>query len=511
MLAFAVGAAVVGLVLAAWTAPGFEASVGWRFEPTLVEGDADGDAYLAAIAQDEVLRGALRSLGAAEPTPAEVAELRDRLQARLDPAGTDGTELWLALRARTPWTADREAAAVAEALEALDRAGAGARAQRVLAQLDASIDALAEEVRAQQVLGGADGGRVAELVAARGRLIETRAELAASIAAGEPPLVLERVGPIRWAPAATLIVAAAAAALIGGLIGFVAQRSSTRAGRPARRRSRPEVGARRGGAPLAVFPRPRMDRDPASFAAADRLRVRVLALTAQARPRVVMVSGAVEPAGAVDVASLLAEELAYNGARTLLVDGVIYAPTLASRYGVPEPTDAAGGDPRAATTLEWLQHPAGTHHLVTIDVSDGRSLDLVPQFRPARPAPGTAPALFAGFGEALDRWAAYDAIVVHAPPLEAVEDGRLLARFATGVVLVTDVGGLDRRAEQRLARIVRDAGSRLLGTVEVEAEASRGDDDLGEITERRAGRAVTHVAASAARGAHGIASGRTGG
>jgi len=511
VLAFAAGAVVVALALAAWTAPSFEATVGWRFDPTLVEGDADRDAFLAAIAQDEVLRAALRSLGSGEPTAAEVAELRDRLRARLDPAEMDGAELRLALRTRAPWTATREAAAVAEALEARDRAGAGARGQRVLAELDARIDALAEEVRAQQVLGGGSDGRVAELVAARGRLIETRTELAAAIAAGTPPLVLERVGPIRWAPAPTVIVAAAAAALIGGLLGFVAQRSSTRAGRPARRRGGREVGARRGGTPLAVFPRPRMDRDPASFEAADRLRVRMLALTAQTRPRVVMVSGALEPAGAVDVASLLAEELAYNGARTLLVDGVIYAPTLASRYGVPEPTDAAGGDPRAATTLEWLQHPAGAHHLVTIDVSDGRSLDLVPQFRPARPAPGTAPALFAGFGEALDRWAAYDAIVVHAPPLEAVEDGRLLARFATGVVLVTDVGGLDRRTEQRLARIVRDAGSRLLGTVEVEAEAPGGDDDLGETPERRAGRAVTHVATPVTQGARGVAPGRTGG
>jgi Mrp family chromosome partitioning ATPase len=510
VLAFAVGAAVVGLVLAAWAAPSFEATVGWRFEPTLVEGDADRDAFLAAIAQEDVLRAALRSLGSGEPTAAEVAELRDRLQARLDPAGTDGVELWLALRARAPWTATREAAAVADALEALDRSAAGAQGQRALAELDASIDALAEEVRAQQVLGGGDDGRVTELVAARGRLIETRTELAAAIAAGEPPLALERAGPVRWAPAPTVIVAAAAAALIGGLVGFVAQRSSTRAGRPARRRGRPEVGARRGGTPLAVFPRPRMDRDPASFEAADRLRVRVLALTAQARPRVVMVSGALQPAGAVDVASLLAEELAYNGARTLLVDGVIYAPALASRYGVPEPTDAGDAGPRAATTLEWLQHPAGSHHLVTIDVSDGRSLDLVPQFRPARPAPGTAPALFAGFGEALERWAAYDAIVVHAPPLEAVEDGRLLARFATGVLLVTDVGGLDRRAEQRLTRIIRDAGSGLLGTVEVEAEASRGDDEPAEVPERRAGRAVGHGSTPGARGTRGAAPGRTG-
>jgi len=500
VLAFAAGAAAVGTVLAAWTAPGFEATVGWRFEPTLVAGEADREAFVTAIADEDVLRAALRSLGTGEPTATEVADLRGRLQVRLEPGGSGGSELWLALRAETPWAATRTVAAVAEALEARDRANAGARGQRVLAELDANVDALAEEVRAQQVLGGGADGRVAELVAERGRLIDARTELSEALAGGEAPLALERVRAIRWAPAPTVAVAAAAAALFGGLVGFVSFRSSARSSRTVRGRGRRETGARRGSAPLAVFPRPRMDRDPASFQAADRLRVRVLALTAQARPRVVLVSGTGDPAGAVDAASLLAEELAYNGARTLLVDGVIYAPALASRYGVPEPTDATSADPRAATTLEWLQHPAGSHHLVTIDVSDGRSLDLIPQFRPARPAPGTAPALFAGFGEALERWGAYDAIVVHAPPLEAVEDGRLLARYATGVLLVTGRGGLDRRSEQRLARIVREAGSMLLGTVEVEQDVSGVEDGPPASSERRAGRAITHAATDGARG-----------
>jgi len=501
VLAFAAGATVLGVLAAAWRAPGFEATLGWRFDPMLVTVPVDREAFLAAVVEEGVLRGALSALGPGEPTAAEVADLRGRLQARLDQGGTGDAELWVELRAGTPWTATRALAAVAAALEARDRAVASARGQRVLAEFDAAIDALAEEVRAQQVLGGGADGRVAALLAERGRLVEARAGLAAAIAGGEPPLALERIGAIRWTPAPTVVVAALAAALIGGLVGFVVRSSSTRSGRAARERGRSDVVARRGGAPLAVFPRPRMDHDPGSFAAADRLRVRVLTLTSQARPRVVMVSSAGDPADAVDVASLLAEELAYNGARTLLVDGVIYAPSLAARYGVPEPADAVAGEARAATTLEWLQHPAGSHHLVTIDVSDGRTLDLVPQFRPARPAPGTAPALFAGFGEALERWAAYDAIVVHAPPLEAVEDGRLLARFATGVVLVAGPGGLDRRTERRLTRIVREAGSRLLGSVEVERDGS-GAEDAAQVPERRSGRAGT---AAASRRAHAVA------
>ena len=488
VVAYAAVAAVAGVILAAWYAPGFMATVGWRFEPALVEERADREAFLAAISEDDVLRDALRTLGSTGATELDVTDLRGRLQAWLDAGGTDGAQLWLSLRASTPWDAMRAVAAVAGSVEARDRAGAGARAEHVLADLDAAIEALAAEVRAQQVLGGAAGDRVGELVAARGRLIDTRNELMAAVAAGDAPLALGRVAPIRWSPAPTLVVAAAAAALIGGLTGFVSHRSSARGRRGAGLRSR-GAGAVPHGAPLAVFPRPRMDHDPVSFEAANRLRVRVLSMTAQVRPRVLMVSGAHDTAGAADVATLLAEELAYQGARTLLVDGVIYAPSLAARYGVEEEPDGVGGDgPWVATTLAWLQHPTGPHHLVTIDVAEGRTLDLVPQFRPARPAPGTAPTLFAGFGEALQRWVAYDTIVVHGPPLEAVEDGRLLAAFATGVVLVTDSGGLDRRSEQRLARIIRGAGSLFLGTAEVEADGSGG---ATAATGRRSARAAT--------------------
>ena len=64
---------------------------------------------------------------------------------------------------------------------------------------------------------------------------------------------------------------------------------------------------------------------------------------------------------------------------------------------------------------------------------DGASLlcNLAPRASGQALVATTRAARHALVREALERWAAYEAIVVLAPPLEAVEDGRLLARFAT--------------------------------------------------------------------------------
>jgi hypothetical protein len=93
----------------------------------------------------------------------------------------------------------------------------------------------------------------------------------------------------------------------------------------------------------------------------------------------------------------------------------------------------------------------------------------VPQFRATRPAPGTAEALFGGFAGALERWSDYEVIVVDTAPLTVVEDTRLLARFATGVVLVVPRGAHDDRRLAEARKLLREAGTSLLGMVENDA------------------------------------------
>ena len=176
----------------------------------------------------------------------------------------------------------------------------------------------------------------------------------------------------------------------------------------------------------------------------------------------------------------LAEALARSGRRTLLVDASLWSPALAARYALVEEPHAAAS--RIASTLDWMQRPLAHHKVVGVDLGDDRQLDLVPQFRATRPAPGTAAALFGAFGDALGRWRGYDAIVVDTAALDAVEDTTFLAPFATAAVVVVD-RRLDGRRHRDEARRRLRTEVPILGFVVDEPRGAL-DGDRGSATVR---------------------------
>ena len=191
------------------------------------------------------------------------------------------------------------------------------------------------------------------------------------------------------------------------------------------------------------------------------------------RQRVFVVCRSPDMAGPATVASALAEEYAWHGARTLLVDGVLMAPSLADRYGVNGANGGAGLSDGTASTVDWLQRPHDPHLVVRIGLSDDRSLDMVPQFRPTRPAPGMADELFSGLDAVLERWSAYDVVVIDAPPLEVVDDALHLAARATGV-LVEAHGAPDWAAAPELVAVLGVERGFALGALRLsDALASR--------------------------------------
>lgn len=487
--ALVVTAAAIGLVASlVRSAPAFEATAVWAVASAVAADPVARDDLPAALATDAVLAAALRARGAPADGPSEVAALRARTDVGFAPDAERPT-LGVSVRGDTPWDAVRTAEAVARAFEAVEAPRSDARTAAARAYLDARVDELILEIRALQVVGGeAATSRATELIAVRERLASARDDLTA--ADGTTVAAIARSGAVRWAirgaVATEAVLGALAGALAGALVGGVALAVGG-----ARRRRRggavPDLDGAPPRGPIAVLPVARDDHDRSWLEVVDGLRQYLLARTRGSRRRVFVVCRAPNAPGPGVVATALAEELAWHGARTLLVDGVLAAPSLAQRYRVTNGLEGeANGLP--ATTLDWLQRPDDPHRVVRVAMAEDRTFDLVPQLEPARPAPGMAPALYAGLAEALRRWSGYDAIVVDAPSLDGGDDGRLLAAFATGVVTEAQHPGYDRRQDRRWAKIVRDTGTDWLGTVLVTSDTPatvRGDAETAIATVRR--------------------------
>ncbi|MDF1523067.1 MAG: hypothetical protein P1P87_09645, partial [Trueperaceae bacterium] len=377
--------------------------------------------------------------------------------------------------------------AVAQALAAWDQGRATAFWQEEAAAAQERVEALTARVRAAQVLGteAADGdldALIDERDAALARLAGATQALSSGGAGGLAPLP----AIVRTRPATPWRPAGLAAGLTFGLAILAALRPSARPFGPARERIRDRAAGRtraptgvpvgRAPAPaavLAVFPYAGAEDAVLLRSAAATLLEGLREHLASVRRAVVLVTSLHEGEGVTTVAVHMAEALARSGARTLLVDGSLREPALAARYAVVAPSgDVPVDAPRIASTLDWMRRPDGRHHVVGVDVGGGRHLDLVPQFHPTRPEPGTAETFFEPFGDALERWRGYEVVVVDAAPLAPVADARYLLPFATGVVVVIDRDRDDRRRRLEAAKRARMANARLLGFVVNEPAAA---------------------------------------
>ncbi|MCM0640779.1 polysaccharide biosynthesis tyrosine autokinase [Cellulomonas wangsupingiae] len=205
-----------------------------------------------------------------------------------------------------------------------------------------------------------------------------------------------------------------------------------------------------------------------------RVRANLEMIGRPGAPKVLVFTSALEGEGKSFVASRVAVALAAAGARTLLVDADLRQPTIADQLGVEGEaglTDCLVG---RATLAEVRQ-----------DVSPQLSV-LASGPVPPNPAELLS---YPEFGALLDEAAAqFDVVIVDAPPVVPVADAAVIARRATGVVVVADAHRVRRPQLRQAADAVQLGGGRVVGTI-LNRERGVADDTYGYgSAERRPGR-----------------------
>lgn len=183
------------------------------------------------------------------------------------------------------------------------------------------------------------------------------------------------------------------------------------------------------------------------------LRTSVLLSTAERPPRSLIFISAEPGEGKTTIASNLGISLAQLGKRVLLVDGDMRRPSVHKLFGIQ---DHSFGLVNYLTGQgEWESQ---------IQSTGMRNLDCL-LCGPVPPNPSEL--LSSERMQALMRevMAEYQFVLVDAPPLLNVVDGRILATMVDSAILVVKGGTTPRELVQRAQSYLRDVGAHLIGVV----------------------------------------------
>jgi polysaccharide biosynthesis transport protein len=201
----------------------------------------------------------------------------------------------------------------------------------------------------------------------------------------------------------------------------------------------------------------RIDQDGTQYSVLSEafrsLRTSVLLSTAGRPPRSLTFISAEAEEGKTTVASNLAISLAQLGRRVLLIDGDMRRPCLHRIFHITE---------HATGLVSYLTGQAEWNHLVKTTGLDG--LDCL-VCGPVPPNPSellSSDRMHTLIREAMGE---YQFVLVDAPPLLNVADGRILSTMVEGTVLVVKGGVTPRELVQRAEFYVRSVGGHLIGVV----------------------------------------------
>lgn len=411
----------------------------------------DVSAYQVASRSDPVVSEALELLG--RPVdPGSIRSLRSDYSVTATSSGSSSL-LNVTGQSGDPAEAASIANAVAQALVAWDVERATRSVAQIVEALEQQVASLTEQIRSLQTFG--DASRQSEidgLITLRAQQQQSMAVARAMSASAIGRLEVIQQGvpsssPVAPRPLITGLLAALAGIVVAYGIVILRSTLDTRI---------TDVGTVESltGAPiLAEFqrqPKPtrRLPRESASY-----LRTGVLFATADASPKVIMVTSGRSVEGKSAVSMNLAESFARNDYRTLLVDADLRQPVLFQEYGLRRG--------QASDLVDFLNDPDGPHMVARIPLGGKQKLDVVPSFQVSAQA---AEILGRGFGSCVQRWGQeYDVIVVDSPPVLAVADALTIAPFCTGTILAVNMRKADRRPLRATLDLLERMGVRLLG------------------------------------------------
>lgn len=423
-------------------------------------------AYGVAAVSDDVLIDALQRLGVAAPSQAQIRVLRGAVDAGVGTGARDTSLLNVEGRGASADEAASRANAVARALVAWDDQRSSETLTRVIATLEQQIEALSEQVRTLQTVGGdAAASQIDGLVRLRAEQQQQLAYARALVASAQGSVSVLQVADTtarQVAPRPFLTAAVAALLAAVAVYGLMLLRIAFNT----RLRGTDDIVAVAQLPVLAEFPATRRAADPRLLEAANYLRATLLFNSEEASTRVFMVTSAVDGEGKSTISAELAESFARYGYRTLLIDADLRSPSVLERF--PQ----IKGIGAHATTETWLGALETDKKMVSLSFPDGEQLFVLPQ---PQPVANASELLGRRIREALATVREFDVIVIDTPPVLAVADALMIAPHCTGTILVVDTHRIDRRRLAAAAEGLRRVGIPVLGAVANRVETTGRD------------------------------------
>lgn len=414
----------------------------------------DASAYQAATRSDSVLAPAIQRMGVSEPSPNDIRRLRSRISVLFEEDRTSSL-IFITAEGASPDLAAQRANAVADALVDWDTRRASLRTSRSIATLQETILGLTDQIRSLQLQNDAAlRDQINGLITLRADYQQrlNTAQALSSSAIGllevlQPAIPSNR--PVSPRPTFSAVVAFIVGVFLSYLALLIRRALDTRI------RDSEDLARVAGSPVLAEYPKIQRSDRAQLREASSYLRTNLLFSTADAHPKIFLVTSPQSGDGKTSMSLSLAEGFVRNGYRTLLVDADLRAPSIAKEYKI---------NPLNQSSLnDWLQDPFGKHQPVGIAVTPKQKLYVVPVFQAVAQA---SEMLTINFRNCLATWQQeYDVIIVDSAPLLAVADALTIAPFCTGTVLAVNQARTDRRQLRTAIDLLKRLGVRVLGVV----------------------------------------------